>query len=149
MCNDFLVHFIHTPFNFVFYHIIKAYLQMCLTQAKRTIDFSRPFIYCFINSAIVCNFKALAQIQKNSRCEVLSNLISAVYFDIFGISAHYLIRIVIRCSCGNDPNHLIVLVPLNAAIQRVCYIAKLKVVVALDIIAGRLNRHAVKHYKYR
>ncbi len=29
MCNDFLVHFIHTPFNYVFYHIIKkAYLQM-------------------------------------------------------------------------------------------------------------------------
>ena len=65
-----------------------------------------------------------------------ANLLFLSYYLSLEILSHYLIRVIICGSCGNDPNHPSTLVPLNAAIQCVCYIAKLKIIISFYIITG-------------
>lgn len=91
----------------------------------------------------IANIDFFIRIQKKEVCRK-ANLLFLSYYLSLEILSHYLIRVIICGSCGNDPNHLSTLVPLNAAIQCVCYIAKLKIIISFYIITGCFNRYAVK-----
>ena len=59
------------------------------------------------------------------------------------ISANRFIRIIICRNCCDNFYKLMLCVPFNAAVKRICYIAQLKIVIAVNIIASCFYRYSV------